>query len=73
MQSDIMTPEEVADYLRLTRETVYRNLRQGRIPGIKVGSQWRVSRAALESALRFPDLHKQSLSTTPRPGSATSA
>lgn len=56
-----MTPEEVADFLRLNRETVYRNLRRGQLPGIKVGSQWRVSRAALNRALGNPDLHKQSL------------
>lgn len=62
VKSDIMTPEEVADYLRLNRETVYRNLRRGQLPGIKVGSQWRVSRSALDSALNHPGLHKESLS-----------
>lgn len=56
-----MTPEEVADYLRLNRETVYRNLRRGQLPGIKIGSQWRVSRSSLNKALDIIDLHKESL------------
>jgi excisionase family DNA binding protein len=55
-----MTPEEVADYLRLNRETVYRNLRRGQLPGIKVGSQWRVSRSSLNKALEPFGLHKES-------------
>lgn len=63
MESDIMTPEEVADYLRLNRETVYRNLRRGRLPGIKVGGQWIVSKALLQKALTPPHLLKESLLT----------
>lgn len=62
-----MTPEEVADYLRLNRETVYRNLRRGQLPGIKVGSQWRVSRTALNKALDAPGLHKESLLESSEP------
>lgn len=68
METDIMTPEEVADFLRLNRETVYRNLRRGQLPGIKVGSQWRVSRAALNRALGNPGLHKESLLNQPETG-----
>ena len=66
-----MTPEEVADFLRLNRETVYRNLRRGQLPGIKVGSQWRVSRAALNLALSSSVLHKESLLSKPESSTAT--
>ena len=52
MNSDLMTPEEAAALLRLNRETIYRNLRRGNIPGIKLGGQWRISKSALESVLR---------------------
>ena len=50
MNSDLLTPEEAATLLR--RETIYRNLRCGNLPGIKLGGQWRISKSALESALR---------------------
>jgi len=49
MQSDLLTPEEAAVLLRLNRETVYRNLRRGVLPGTKLGGQWRISKSALES------------------------
>ena len=36
-----MTLEEVAAYLRLSKDTVYRMAQSGRIPASKVGTQWR--------------------------------
>jgi|GEM_PF-3387388 len=45
-----LTPEEVAGELGLHRETVYRLLRMGIIPGYKAGlRQWRTPRAELEA------------------------
>ena len=37
----LMTIEEVAAYLRLSKDTVYRMAQSGRIPASKVGTQWR--------------------------------
>ena len=51
MQSDLLTPEEAAVLLRLNRETIYRNLRRGRLHGTKLGGQWRISRTQLESLM----------------------
>ena len=42
---DVMTLDEVADYLRIPRSTVYKLAREGRIPGQKIGRQWRFRRA----------------------------
>ncbi len=39
--SELMTLNEVADYLRVTRKTIYRLLSRGSIPATKVGHQWR--------------------------------
>lgn len=36
-----MDIEELADYLRLQRQTIYNWLSQGKITGIKVGGVWR--------------------------------
>lgn len=45
-----MTPEEVAVELGLNRETVYRLLRNGTLPGYKAGlQQWRTPRGELEA------------------------
>lgn len=53
---DILTPEQVAAWLSVSVSTVYRELRAGNLPGIKVGSQWRVSRSALARVMSGPVL-----------------
>jgi excisionase family DNA binding protein len=40
----LMTIEEVASYLRLSKDTVYRMAQVGKIPAHKVGAQWRFRR-----------------------------
>lgn len=39
--ASLMTIEEVAAYLRLSKDTVYRMAQAGKIPASKVGTQWR--------------------------------
>ena len=41
MAPALMTLEEVASYLRLSKDTVYRMASAGKLPASKVGSQWR--------------------------------
>jgi len=44
----LFRPDEVAQILDLSRRTVYRMIRDGRLPGIRLGSRpWRVPREAL--------------------------
>jgi excisionase family DNA binding protein len=44
----ILTLGETARKLRLSRPTTSKLLRQGQIPGVRVGHQWRVNAAAIE-------------------------
>ncbi|WP_255604280.1 PocR ligand-binding domain-containing protein [Oscillochloris sp. ZM17-4] len=46
-----MTAREVQDILKVDRTTVYRMLKDGRITGVKVGQQWRFSRASVSTIL----------------------
>jgi len=48
---DVMTLNEVAEYLRIPRSTAYKLVQEGRIPGQKVGRQWRFRRAIVEQWL----------------------
>ena len=41
MASETYTAEEIATYLRVHPYTVKRLARKGKIPGFKVGEQWR--------------------------------
>jgi excisionase family DNA binding protein len=39
--SALMTLQEVADYLRVTRSTIHRLLRRNAIPAFRIGRRWR--------------------------------
>ena len=43
----VLTVDELALYLKLPKSTVYKLVQEGRIPGQKLGKQWRFSRAAI--------------------------
>jgi len=45
----LMTIKEVADYLRLSKVTVYKMTRQGKIPALKIGKQWRYNKSEIDS------------------------
>jgi excisionase family DNA binding protein len=47
VESEIMNSREAADFLRVGKETVIREARAGRLPGRRIGKEWRFSRAAL--------------------------
>lgn len=41
MNDEILTLEEVAEYLKLAKKTAYRLAAEGKLPGFKVGGSWR--------------------------------
>ncbi len=47
----IMTLREVAKYLGLHVMTVYKLTREGRVPAVKIGGQWRFKRDVLDEWL----------------------
>jgi excisionase family DNA binding protein len=51
LEDDFYTVQEVADKLRVSYQTVIREIRAGGMPGVKVGGQWRVSDSALRCYL----------------------
>jgi excisionase family DNA binding protein len=44
--------EELAEYLRLQKQTIYNWLNQGKISGIKVGGVWRFDQKEIDDWLR---------------------
>lgn len=44
---DVMSAEEAAEFLGVTAATVRKQAREGRLPGRKIGREWRFSREAL--------------------------
>jgi len=47
--AETMTVLEVANYLRVSRQTVYTMIRAGKIPHFKVGNKVRVKRVDLDA------------------------
>ena len=45
---EIMTLEEVAQYLRLKPQTIYKWAQEKRIPAVKLGKEWRFRRSILD-------------------------
>jgi len=48
---EILTPREAADYLSIHVRTIYRLVKNGEIPGRKVGGSWRFRKDALDEWL----------------------
>jgi len=48
MDNQWMTVKEVAEYLRLSPDMIYRLAQRGRIPVSKVGSRWRFKKEKID-------------------------
>ena len=49
MNTNIIGIKEVADYLNMKEQTVYRLVQRGKIPAIKFGGTWKVKMDHLDS------------------------
>lgn len=52
MDSEFLTAEEVAEYLRLPLSTVYKLVQDKRLPGFKVGKHWRFRKDSIEKWIK---------------------
>lgn len=46
--NEILTLEEVAAYLRLTPQTIYKWAQEQRIPAAKLGKEWRFRKSIID-------------------------
>jgi len=47
-----LTIEQVADYLQVSKEKVYKLCQRGKMPAYKLGGQWRFDRNEIDQWLR---------------------
>jgi excisionase family DNA binding protein len=52
MPEQLLTLEQVAEYLNVDKFTVYRLLAEKELPAFKVGNQWRFKRKLIENWLK---------------------
>jgi len=56
---DVLTLNEVAEYLRIPRSTTYKLAQESKIPGVKVGRHWRFHREVINGWLRKGELSRK--------------
>jgi excisionase family DNA binding protein len=49
---EVLTLEEVADFLQIHPSTVYRLLKNRRIPAFKLGSDWRFNQESIKQWIK---------------------
>lgn len=54
----VLTIDELSDYLKIPKSTLYKLLQQGKVPGQKVGRHWRFHRDLIDCWLRSGVIRK---------------
>lgn len=47
----ILTVEEISQYLKIPKSTIYKLVREGKIPAQKIGRHWRFRKEAIDNWL----------------------
>jgi len=50
--SEVMTIEELAEYLKVSKSSLYKLAQKGKVPGQKVGKHWRFHREAIDAWIK---------------------
>ena len=53
----LMTMEELADYLKVTRRTIYDWVKHNKIPAVKLVGQWRFKKDKIDAWIETRSLH----------------
>lgn len=51
MQENLLTTEQVAQYLKVDKFTIYRMVGRKKIPAFRVGNQWRFKKSLIDEWL----------------------
>ena len=65
MSEGIMGIKEVADYLNMKEQTVYRLVQQKKIPALKIGGQWKTKKEHIDKM--FDELLQEKLNALQSP------
>lgn len=60
IRDEIMTMDELAEYLKISKSTLYKLAQDDKLPGTKIGKRWRFHKDAVDAWV------KHGLRTTPR-------
>src|SRR6476661_1924466 len=64
MDETFLTTEEVLEYLQVNLRTVYRLIKAGKIPAVRVGRQWRFRKRDIDAWLDSQRPHPQAVAAS---------
>jgi excisionase family DNA binding protein len=73
MEEGFLTTEEVLDYLQVNLRTIYRLIKAGKIPAVRVGRQWRFRKRDIDAWLESQRPRTTRGTTTAAPRTAPAA
>ena len=47
-EENVFTVQELARYLKMRPVTIYKHAKEGKLPGFKVGDNWRFKRSSID-------------------------
>jgi excisionase family DNA binding protein len=56
-RDQVLTIDELATYLKISKSTLYKLVQEGKIPGQKVGKHWRFRRETIDQWLDDEQKH----------------
>ena len=60
LNEEILTLDELSEYLKIARSTIYKLCQEGKIPGQKVGRRWRFRKEVIDRWLEADDSREPS-------------
>ena len=57
--SAILTVKEVAEYLRMSAAKIYRLVKEGLLPALRLGKTWRIRKDLLDAWLEQASMHAE--------------
>jgi len=57
IENNLMTIEDLSDYLKVTRRTIYDWLKHNKIPAVKLVGQWRFKKDKIDAWIEDSTLH----------------
>jgi len=55
----VMTVKDIADYLHMHPMTIYKYVKEGKIPAFKVGTSWRIRRDSIQKWIKESEQQKE--------------
>jgi excisionase family DNA binding protein len=59
LEDELLTTDEVAQWLKITRQTVQRLIQRGQLTASRIGREWRVKRRELDAFLQATEIRRR--------------